>query len=193
MAEASVGRVFISYRREDAGYPAGWLFDQLAARLGADRVFKDVDSIEPGDDFAEVITAAVASCTVLLAVIGDRWRTAAGQDGRRLDDPGDFFRLEIEAALARGVRVVPVLVGGARMPRLEQLPASLAALARRQTIELSHARFSSDLVGLIKVLDRVPGPASAQAPSGRALPAQGRQAGKTRRRHRTLPPRSRRP
>ena len=156
------GRVFISYRREDAGYPADWLFDLLAARLGTDRVFKDVDSIEPGDDFAEVITAAVASCTVLLAVIGDRWLTAASQDGRRLDDPGDFVRLEIEAALARGVRVVPVLVGGARMPRPDRLPASLAALARRQAIELSHARFSSDLMGLMKVLYRVLGPASAQ-------------------------------
>ena len=178
MAQASGGRVFISYRREDAGYPAGWLFDQLAARLGADRVFKDVDSIEPGDDFAEMITAAVASCTVLLAVIGDRWLTAAGQDGRRLDDPGDFVRLEIEAALARGVRVVPVLVGGARMPRPDQLPASLAALTRRQAIKLSHARFSSDLAGLIKVLDRVPDPSSAQPPSGRALPAQDRQAGR---------------
>jgi hypothetical protein len=156
------GRVFISYRREDAGYPAGWLFDQLAAHLGADRVFKDVDSIEPGDDFVEVITAAVASCAVLLAVIGDRWLMALGQDGRRLDDPGDFVRLEIEAALARGVRVVPVLVGGAPMPRPDQLPTSLAGLARRQAIELSHARFSSDLAGLLKVLYRILGSASAQ-------------------------------
>jgi hypothetical protein len=70
-------------------------------------VFKDLDSIEPGDDFAEVITVAVQSCAVLLAVIGARWLAAAGPDGRRLDDPGDFVRLEIEAALARGVRVIP--------------------------------------------------------------------------------------
>jgi hypothetical protein len=180
MAEVPGGRVFISYRREDAGYPAGWLFDQLAARLGADRVFKDVDSIEPGDDFAEMITAAVASCTVLLAVIGDRWLTAAGQDGRRLDDPGDFVRLEIEAALARGVRVVPVLVGGVPMPRPEQLPASLAALARRQAVELSHARFSSDLAGLLKVLDKILGPASSRQPQPSRAPAQGGQAGKGR-------------
>ena len=111
VAEAPGSRVFISYRREDSGYPAGWLFDQLAASLGADRVFKDVDSIEPGEDFAEVISDAVSSCAVL-AVIGDRWLAAADEDGRRLDDPGDFVRLEIEAALTRGVRVIPVLVGG---------------------------------------------------------------------------------
>jgi TIR domain len=128
VAEAPGSRVFISYRREDSGYPAGWLFDQLAASLGADRVFKDVDSIEPGDDFAEVISDAVSSCAVLLAVIGDRWLAAADEDGRRLDDPGDFVRLEIEAALTRGVRVIPVLVGGARMPRPAQLPPSLASL-----------------------------------------------------------------
>src|SRR6185437_15166507 len=132
VAEAPGSRVFISYRREDSGYPAGWLFDQLAASLGADRVFKDVDSIEPGDDFAEVISDAVSSCAVLLAVIGDRWLAAADEDGRRLDDPEDFVRLEIEAALTRGVRVIPVLVGGARMPRPGQLPPSLASLCGRQ-------------------------------------------------------------
>ena len=171
------GRVFISYRREDSGYPAGWLFDQLADRLGAGRVFKDVDSIEPGDDFADVITVAVQSCTVLLAVIGARWLAAAGPDGRRLDDPGDFVRLEIEAALTRGVRVIPVLVDGARMPRPDQLPASLAPLARRQAIEVSHSRFSADLAGLLRVLDKELRLAPAREPlSGRAPPARVRPA-----------------
>ena len=101
MTQGPGGRVFICYRREDAGYPAGWLFDQLTARLGTDRVFKDVDSIQPGDDFADVITEAVSSCAVLLAVIGPRWLATARPDERRLDDAGDFVRLEIEAALAR--------------------------------------------------------------------------------------------
>ena len=183
MTQGPGGRIFISYRREDAGYPAGWLFDQLAARLGADRVFKDVDSIEPGDEFADVIAEAVRSCAVLLAVIGDRWLTAADEDGRRLDDPGDFVRLEIEAALTRAVRVIPVLVDGARMPRPDQLPASLARLARRQAIELSHSRFSADLTGLLNLLDRELRPAPArEPPSGRALPARDRPApGKPRR------------
>lgn len=133
MAEAPGSRVFISYRREDSGYPAGWLFDQLAASLGADRVFKDADSIEPVDDFAEVISDAVSSCAVL-AVIGDRWLAAADEDGRRLDDPGDFVRLEIEAALTRGVRVIPVLVGGRGCHALHSSrPASLPYAAARRS------------------------------------------------------------
>ena len=178
MTQEPGGPVFICYRREDAGYPAGWLFDQLAARLGADRVFKDVDSIEPGDDFEEVITGAVQSCAVLLAVIGSRWLAAAGPDGCRMDDPGDFVRLEIEAALTRGVRLIPVLVDGARMPRPDQLPAGLAPLARRQAIELSHARFSADLAGLLNVIDKELRLIQAlETPSG-ALPTPGRPARK---------------
>ncbi len=112
------GRIFISYRREETAYPAGWLFDRLVEHFGQGQVFKDVDSIQLGDDFVEVITAAVAGCDVLLALIGDQWLTITGEDGRRrLEDPSDFVRLEIEAALARNIRVIPVLVDGARMPR----------------------------------------------------------------------------
>ena len=180
MAETSGGpggRVFVSYRRGDASYPAAWLFDQLTARFGSDRVFMDVDSIEPGDDFAEVIADAVGSCAVLLAVIGDRWLVAADDNGRRrLDDPGDFVRLEIEAALARGVRVIPVLVDGARVPRPDQLPASLATLARRQAAELSHSRSSSDLTSLLNVLDRALAPVAP--PDRQQLPSSTRPAAK---------------
>ena len=157
MAESSrvtPRRIFVSYRREDTAYPAGWLYDRLAERFGSDQVFKDVDSIDPGDDFVEVITAAVGSCDVLLALIGDRWLTITDAAGsRRIDNAGDFVRLEIEAALARNIRVVPVLVGGARMPRADDLPASLATLARRQALELSPDRFASDLSRLLRVLD----------------------------------------
>jgi TIR domain len=107
----------MSYRREDAAYPAGWLFDLLASHFGEDKLFKDVDSIHPGDDFVEVITAAVGSCDVLLVLIGSQWLTITDQNGqRRLDNP-DFVRLEIETALTRDVRVIPILVGEAKMPR----------------------------------------------------------------------------
>ena len=117
------GRIFMSYRREDTAYPAGWLYDRLARHFARGQVFKDIDSIELGDDFVEVITTAVGSCDVLLALIGDRWLTLTGQDGRRrLDNLDDFVRLEIEAALARDVRVIPILVEGARMPRADELP-----------------------------------------------------------------------
>ncbi len=148
-------RIFISYRREDAAYPAGWLFDRLADRFGKDHVLKDVDSIQLGDDFVEVITSAVESCNVLLAVIGKQWLTITDEDGlRRLNNPNDFVRLEIEAALARNIRVIPILVEGAQMPRPDQLPASLAKLARRNALEVSPNRFASDTGRLLTVLER---------------------------------------
>jgi hypothetical protein len=152
---AAPGRVFISYRREETAYPAGWLFDRLAARFGEGQVFKDVDSIELGDDFVEAITTAVGSCDVLLALIGDEWLTITDDDGRRrLDNADDFVRLEIEAALTRKVRVIPVLVDGAEMPDPSDVPPSLAPLTRRQALELSPSRFDFDTSRLLKVLDK---------------------------------------
>jgi hypothetical protein len=149
------GRIFMSYRREDTAYPAGWLYDRLAHHFARGQVFKDIDSIELGDDFVEAITTAVGSCDVLLVLIGDRWLTVTGQDGRRrLDNLDDFVRLEIEAALARDVRVIPILVEGARMPRADELPASLCKLARRQALELSPSWFDVGTERLLRVLER---------------------------------------
>jgi hypothetical protein len=151
-------RIFLSYRREDTAYPAGWLFDRLVEHFGDGQVFKDVDSIQPGDDFVRVITAAVTSCAVVLTLIGPRWLTAADEEGqRRLDGSGDFVRLEIEAAFARGVRVIPVLVDGAQMPHDADLPASLAQLARRQALELTSNRFGTDAARLLAELDKTLG------------------------------------
>ncbi|MGH9277771.1 MAG: toll/interleukin-1 receptor domain-containing protein [Acidimicrobiales bacterium] len=167
--------IFISYRREETAYPAGWLFDRLADHYGPTQIFKDIDSIEPGDDFVDTITAAVGSCDVLLALIGDQWLTMTDPDGgRRIDDPNDFVRLEIEAALSRNVRVIPILVGESRMPRAHEVPPTLAPLVRRQALELSPSRFAADLARLLPVLDRtlaeaaarpVEAPAPAEAPA----------------------------
>ena len=158
------GRIFMSYRREDTAYPAGWLYERLAGHFARSQVFKDIDSIELGDDFVEVITTAVGSCDVLLALIGDRWLTVTAQDGRRrLDNPDDFVRLEIEAALARDVRVIPILVEGARMPRADELPASLSKLARRQALELSPSWFDIGTERLLRVLERTIKEAKEQA------------------------------
>jgi ABC-type amino acid transport substrate-binding protein len=152
---AATGRIFISYRRDDTDFPAGWLYERLAGHFGADQVFKDVDSIELGDDFVQVITTAVGSCDVLLAVIGDRWLTIADKQGRRrLDNTDDFVRLEIQAALEREIRVIPILIDEAKMPRAEELPDSMAGLARRQALELSPSRFDADTGRLLAVLDR---------------------------------------
>ena len=151
---AATGQVFISYRRQETAYAAGWLYDRLSARIGEGKIFKDVDSIGLGEDFVEVITAAVGACDVLLALIGDEWLAFTDDTGRRrIDDPDDFVRLEIEAALARDVRVIPVLVDGAAMPRADELPDSLAKLVRRQALELSPDRFNFDTGRLLEVLE----------------------------------------
>jgi len=156
--EEAAGRIFISYRREDTAYPAGWLFDRLTDHFDTGQVFKDVDSIELGDDFVEAISTAVGSCDVLLALIGDQWLTAGDDRGRRrLDDPEDFVRVEIEAALSRDVRVIPILVDGATMPSSDEVPPSLAGLVRRQALELSPSRFDFDSGRLLKVLDKTLG------------------------------------
>jgi hypothetical protein len=150
---AAPGRVFISYRREQASGVAGRLYDRLADQFGEAQIFMDVASIEPGVDFTEVITRAVASCEVLLAVIGPGWLTAPDDAGqRRLDDPDDLVRLEVEAALARNVRVIPVLVEGAAMPRARDLPEDLSTLARRNAFVLHHETFRADAARLAGVL-----------------------------------------
>lgn len=138
-------RIFISYRRDDAAGEAGRLTDHLLRRFGAERVFLDIETIEPGRDFVEVLQRSLQETAAVLVVIGRRWLDLTNDAGvRRLDDPGDFVRLEVEAALARGVPVVPVLVQGASLPRAEDLPKPLEPLVRRQTATLDHAEFHAD-------------------------------------------------
>jgi len=149
--------IFISYRREDSAGYAGRLYDRLAGHFGADRVFMDVEGIEPGVDFVDAIERAVASCEVLIVIIGNEWLGAGSGGARRLDDPKDFVRIETAAALARGIRVVPLLVEDAPMPRAEQLPADLAPLVRRQALELSHKQWDATSGELIRTLEKLLG------------------------------------
>jgi TIR domain len=147
------GGIFLSYRREEMAQAAGRLSEHLRRRFGDNRIFIDVDSISLGLDFVEVITSKVASCDVLIALIGSKWLTAVDEEGRRrLDDEQDYVRLEIEAALQRNIRVVPILIDGARMPRTEDLPLSLHALTRRQALKLSHEDFTAQANRLIENL-----------------------------------------
>jgi hypothetical protein len=149
------GRIFISYRRAETAYPTGWLYERLANHFGREDIVRDLDSIAPGDDFVEVIDQYVRSCDVMLVVIGTRWISITDDDGRRrLDDSADFVRREIEAALQRGIRVIPILVDGAPMPRSEQLPPSLVTLSRRQAVVLSPERFQDDTDRLLPFLDK---------------------------------------
>jgi hypothetical protein len=154
--------IFISYRRQDAEGQAGRLFDDLKTQFGEDAVFMDVAGIEAGRDFRRAIDEHVASCGVLLAVIGKSWLDARDEeDRRRLDDPMDFVRLETASALQRDIPVIPVLVQGARMPRAEQLPQDLADFAYRNAVELTHARWDSDVEVLVKALRPHVNPSSA--------------------------------
>jgi len=145
--------IFISYRRNDAEGEAGRLFDDLAARFSEKSVFMDVDAIKPGYDFRKAIDESIDGCSVLLAIIGPTWYTARNQAGEfRLEQENDFVRLEIGSALRRRIPVIPVLVRGTKMPTAEELPVDLKDLAYRNAVELTHARWKSDVQLLISAL-----------------------------------------
>jgi hypothetical protein len=145
--------IFLSYRRGDTAGHAGRLFDRLAHRFGNDQVFMDVDTIRPGEDFAKAVVASVNACRVLVALIGDDWVSASEEQGRRLDNPADFVRLEIAAAIARGIPIIPVLVEGAALPRAEELPEDLRPLLRYQAFEIRDTRFDAEAQDLIRTIE----------------------------------------
>lgn len=146
-------RVFLSYRRGDAGGYAGRLTDVLLQCLGKRSVFQDVTAISPGEDYTLAIDRALADCDAALVVIGPGWLTAASPEGtRRLFEPGDYVRLELARMLRRDIRVIPVLVGGAGMPKAAELPDDLQALAQRQARELHDETWREDVDGLIRSL-----------------------------------------
>lgn len=145
--------VFISYRRDDTVGYAGRLYDSLIAALGRNLVFIDIDSIRAGENFVDVIEKRIASCSVVVVVIGKAWLSSTDDRGRRrLDDPDDFVRLEIVSALRQTTPVIPVLVGGAKMPRPEDLPAPLSPLAHLNAIEIVDHLFYDSLKHLINAL-----------------------------------------
>jgi len=161
--------IFLSYRRTDAPGHAGRLYDRLVDRFGETSVFKDLDSMEPGADFGEVIEDTVARCDALIAVIGRDWLAADEGGLRRLDTPDDWVRLEIGNALERNVRVIPVLVEGARMPSAADLPTDLQALARRHAVELSESAWNPQVRQLIDALETLVAKASPHEPRGAAV------------------------
>ena len=145
--------IFINYRREDSAATAGRLHDRLAQVFGRKRIFMDVDQIPAGIDFVAHLNSRVAACNVLLVVIGPHWLNVKNEAGeRRLHQPDDFVAIEIAAALARDIRVIPVLVDGAIIPKASELPDSLKPLVRRQAIDLRQAHFGRDSEALIERL-----------------------------------------
>lgn len=157
--------VFLSYRRADAPYAAGRLADRLGERF---ELFMDID-IAPGLHFGHALNDAVASCDVMLVLIGRSWIGALDGDGaRRLEDPRDWVVQEIEAALARDVTVIPVLVDGAPMPAPHELPPRLESLGFRQAINLRHESFATDITTLVTAIEQaVPTGAATGAPRDR--------------------------
>ena len=160
------GCIFLNYRRKQAEWPTLRLRDRLIDVFGTERIFTDIDNIQPGQDFTKVLEAAVGSCRVLLAVIGQDWVNASDEGGRpRLEDPSDWVRVEIESALRRPkVLVIPVLLDGATMPRVEQLPGELAQLSMRQAFEITAGGFDSQVGTLITTLQKIFDQPSVQPP-----------------------------
>jgi hypothetical protein len=146
--------IFISYRRADSDGWAGRLRDTLRVRFG-DRVFQDVENIADGEIFSEVIERALKACDVALVIIGPNWASARNESGRRLDQPDDWVRTETSLVLNRQIRVIPVLVGGASMPRAEDLPEDLRSLTKRQAREIRSNSWDSDVALLTNHLRQI--------------------------------------
>ncbi|MGH9142806.1 MAG: toll/interleukin-1 receptor domain-containing protein [Vicinamibacterales bacterium] len=147
-------RIFINYRRDDSAGYAGRIHETLASLFGTESVFIDVDDIKPGVDYVSTIEDSIAGCDVMLVLIGKRWldsRDSAG--GRRIDDPADFVRIEIERGLARNIRTIPVVIDNASMPAHADLPSDISRLATLEAIALSDSRWQYDIGQLVSVIN----------------------------------------
>jgi|GEM_PF-1445632 hypothetical protein len=145
--------IFISYRRDDSAGYAGRLADSLEAKFGSGRIFRDVEDINPGDNFINSIEHNLKQAAVTLVVIGKNWLSAKDSNGLlRLQNPQDFVRLEIESALKLGHQIIPILIDNTTMPNAHELPESIAAIAYRQALVCSDTRWSEDINRLYDVL-----------------------------------------
>lgn len=157
LGRKSKSKIFICYRRsgEGAGF-GGRIADKLVKHFGHAQCFRDIENIEKGTDFVESIKYATSICELLLVVIGPDWITLKDEQGNvKIQDKNDFVRLEVGTALARGIRVIPVLVGGAKVPSEEQLPEDLKPLVRRQSHELTDQRWDYDSDQLLKSIESI--------------------------------------
>ncbi len=163
-----MAQIFVSYRRGPTGYVATLLAEEIKAQFGPNAVFMDIDSIPFGVDFRDHIGAAISECQVVLVLIGDDWLTSKLPDGsRRIDAPDDFVRVEIEAALQRGIPVVPILTNAARVPTESELPVSIRPLAFRNAAELRSGRdLKAQLQALIRHLSSMRSTAKPSSANG---------------------------
>src|SRR5215213_4426347 len=148
--------IFISYRRSDTAPYAGRLRKLLSAQFGDEYVFMDVDSLRPGEPFRVAIESTIVGSDAVLALIGGEWLTLTDSSGRRrLDDPGDLVRIELETAFRCDRMVIPVLLGHAPVPKARELPATLSALHERHAIDVRDEHWDDDVTRLVRRLEEV--------------------------------------
>ena len=160
--------IFVSYRRDESSDAAGRLKETLLRRFGEDFVFMDTDAIKPGQNWPARLRAALEAAHVILAVIGPGWLKASDEYGlRRIDDPEDWVRMELDYALSHAKVVVPVMIGGATIPPRDKLPPSLAPLFDLNVLEVRTAYWEHDL-GMLdgQLKGHTSSPAAAQIASG---------------------------
>jgi hypothetical protein len=146
-------RVFISYRREDTGAAAGRLYDRLLRLLPRSHVFYDVNTIRGGEDFETKTLSEIARSDVALIFIGKKWLEPEQPSNKaRIWQPNDYVRSEVRAALARPLLVIPILVGGTRMPRAEEIPEDVRALSKRSALLLTHENFDADAENILATI-----------------------------------------
>lgn len=145
------GQIFISYRRDDTSWVTTSIYQSLLKHFSKEQIFRDIDSIPYGVDFLELIEKEVSKCEVFIAVIGKDWMRLTDVTNT-LENSTDFVRIEIATAFKNQVRVIPVLIDGAKMPKPNELPEEMKPLARINAVPISNARFNADIDKLIEVL-----------------------------------------
>jgi hypothetical protein len=148
-------QIFISYRHSDAQPSAGRLADDLRDYFGPEQIYRDIDSTRSGQDFMRQIQEALEGSRAVIVVLGPQWLSSRYPDGRRrLDDPEDPLRLEVEQSLARGIAVVPVLIDNATVPPAGELPTSLRTLVQLDAHRMSDEHWAYDFGRLVETLER---------------------------------------
>lgn len=148
-------KLFISYRVQDTSADTGRLVDALKQVFYEDQIFMDIEKLEPGVDFRVALAKSLETCDVLFAVIGPNWSGTDKNGNNRITQPEDWVRIELETALKRDIRVIPVLMRDAALPQPGELPESLHPLLNRQTYEISNKRWKYDTDQLIRFLTQL--------------------------------------
>ena len=160
------GTIFINYRKDDSSWNALALYNELLKYFPKESIFKDFNTIRPGDDFVESIQRALSNCNVLLVVMSKNWLEVKDKHGnRRINDPDDLVRIEIATAIERNIQVIPVLFDNIPMPTNADLPDNLKSLPRRQFVEIETTRFEADVKKLADAIKELMPPDQSQRPA----------------------------